>query len=91
MAYRKIKDLEELKKLASPEALECFISLAGGAVRSSKNIAYCPQDDTFDVFNEIDGSWEESLSEKDLWNLTNIGEALDKGALWSYGFESEGE
>ena len=63
--------------------VDCFISLAGGAARSSKTITYCPTDDTFDVFNEIDGTYQE-LTWDELATLSNIREAMEKGAFYAY-------
>jgi len=77
-----IEDLNELIELAKrDEGLDCFMCLNGG-LRSSKHITY--QNGKFDVLNEIDDSWQEDLTEADLWDQTNIGEALDKRALYLY-------
>ncbi len=78
--YTKIKDIKHLKQLAyEEEGVECFISLGG--LRSSKRIWY--EDNTFEIVNEIDDS-EQTLKEEELWTDSNIGEALDKGALYKY-------
>ena len=80
----RINSLTELKKFAqAEEGVECFIALNGG-FRSSKRIWYNPKTNLFDVFNEIDDSDQEDLHSSQLWNESNIGEALDKGALWRY-------
>ena len=62
-----------------------FIALAGGLARSSKTISYYPDDDVFDVFNDIDGTYQE-LTGKDILDpaQTNIGEAMEKGAFYAY-------
>lgn len=78
---RQIQDLLELSALASaPEGLECFIALNGG-FRSSKYIRF--ESGVFSVTNEIDDS-EQELTASELWSESNIGEALDKGALYTY-------
>ena len=84
MANKKISSLKELKELAGAEdGVECFIALNGG-MRSSKHIWYWKEENTFDVFNEIDDSDQEGLHSSALWSESNIGEALDKGALYVY-------
>lgn len=81
-----VRDLEHLTELASrPDGLECFISLAGGIARSSKIIRYLPprkgyKVGQFDVTNEIDDSFQ-TLWPKQLWTQSNVGDALDLGAL----------
>jgi len=77
---RQIKTIEKLKKLAA-NGLECFILLNGG-LRSSKYISYDPDRKTFYVLHYIDGS-DETLTESQILDSvrTNIGEAMEKGAL----------
>jgi len=79
----KIKTINELKKLATFQMLECFI-LLNGNLRSSKQITYHPVIDRFDVLNEIDDTFQENLTETELELDTNIIEAIDKGALYKY-------
>jgi len=75
--YTQIKTIKQLKKFAT-DGLDCFIALNGGA-RSSKHIWLDGKQ--FEVINHIDDT-EQCLSEKELWTESNIGEALDKGALY---------
>jgi hypothetical protein len=91
---RAIKDLAELKQLAGGESpLECAIALTGG-YRSTKLISYhgtahcaaaprkcfhCGR--PWYVFNMIDDTTQ-YLSDRGLWEKSNVGEALDKGALF---------
>jgi len=77
---RRIKTVEQLKELAK-KGMECFVLLNGG-LRSSKYIRYDPDDNSFYVFNYIDDS-EQTLTESQILNseYTNIGEAMNKGAL----------
>lgn len=78
---QKIQTLAELKKIASGESsADCFIALAGGIVRSSKDIHYDGK--VFEIFHGIDGSTE-TMTEKQLLK-SNIGKALEVGALFLY-------
>ena len=82
---KQIKTIEELKELAStPDGLECSITLNGG-ITSSKHIWYSDRRKVFNIVNFID-STDQELSERELFdnNLTNIGEALNLGALYKY-------
>jgi hypothetical protein len=89
MKTRKIMSLEELKKEAiyneRKGMAEFFIMLNGG-LRSSKRIAYYSETSTFDVHNEIDDSYQEDLTEKELLSDTHIGVAIERGALYKYEF-----
>jgi len=77
---RCIRNIEQLKELAK-DGLDCFILLNGG-LRSSKHIRYYPGDNSFYVLNLIDDS-EQELTESQILDkaYTNIGEAMEKGAL----------
>ena len=77
---RRIRTIGQLKELAK-KGLECFILLNGG-LRSSKYISYNPDGNKFYVFNYIDDS-EQELTESQLLDseYSNIGEAMEKGAL----------
>lgn len=87
MGYRVIKDLDELIALTSADGgAEVAISIAGGAVVSSKRVQYLPPrggktTGRFWVWNEIDDT-EQTLWPKQLWTLSTIGEAIDTGALF---------
>lgn len=83
MERKIINNLEELKSKASKKRLECFISL-NGSLRSSKAIDYDKDTETFDIYNEIDDTWQEDLSEQQLKSDTNIVEAIYKKALYLY-------
>ncbi len=77
---RRIRNIEQLKELAK-NGLDCFILLYG-RLRSSKFIQYDPDDKMFYVFNLIDDT-EQNLTEEQILDsrYTNIGEAMQKGAL----------
>lgn len=80
---KQIKDIEELKTLAErEEGAEVFIRLNYG-LRSSKNITYDRDSDSWWIYNGADDS-EQRLNTGQLSEETNIQEALDKGALWLY-------
>ena len=78
---RQIKTIAQLKELTTKGGLECFILLNGG-LKSSKYISYNQKEKTFYVFNYIDDS-EDVLTERQIFDsaCSNIGEALEKGAL----------
>lgn len=82
---KQIESLEQLKQDAAynedkPTA-EFFITLKGGA-RSSKRIIYFPDTNRFDVFNEIDDSWQEDLTDTQLQTDTHILLAIERGAFF---------
>lgn len=77
----RLESLEDLKKQSKGKALECFITLNGGA-RSSKNIEYFEHTNSFAVFHNIDDELE-MLSEKQFTN-SFTGKALIVGALYKY-------
>ena len=77
---KKIKTLDQLKKLASTdEGIECNIILNGG-IGSRKHIYY--DNKRFYIWNYIDDS-EQKLTEKAIMDTrrTNVGEAIIRGAL----------
>ncbi len=78
---RRITTIEQLKELAKDNGLDCFI-LLNGNLRSSKHIRYYPDDNSFYVLNLIDDS-EQELTESQILDssYSNIGEAMEKGAL----------
>lgn len=84
----KIKDIEELKALATKEEddgpLECFIALAGGVARSSKDIYYdASKEKPWEVYHDVDDhrAW---YTDEELRTQTNIVEAIERGALYMY-------
>ena len=79
----KINSLEQLKESCKDEPQEFYILLNGG-VRSSKRIEYNSDTETFDVYNEIDSTWQEGLDNERLSNETNIVEAINKNNFFKY-------
>lgn len=83
---KKIESMEELKREASSvngSYVDFFISLNGGA-RSSKQIFYNPETKRFNIINEIDFSYQDNLSERQLENKTHIIFAIKNGAFYKY-------
>lgn len=80
---RQIKTIEELKERATDNQIDCFISLAGGLAKSSKTVEFMTDENKFWIHNDIDGS-EQTLTAEELSTESNIGEAIQKGALYLY-------
>ncbi len=80
---KRILSLEQLKA-ESKDGLDCYI-LLNGYLKSSKNIWYDEETKQFEVINFIDDT-EQCLTDKEIMDpkLTNIGEAIKKGALIKY-------
>jgi hypothetical protein len=84
---KQIKTLEALKKAAKNkkgDLTDFYMLVAGGLARSSKRIIYHPSTKTFDVFNEIDDSFQENLTAKDLKEQTFIVDAIEAGTFYKY-------
>lgn len=80
---KKIESLDELKQICSKGYTEVFILLNFG-LRSSKEIEYDTETDTWRVFNYIDDSELIGLTYDELKTDTNIPLALERGALFKY-------
>ena len=83
-----VNSINQLKKLAVDGA-DFYIALNGG-LRSSKTITYIPSNNTFEIFNDIDGSFD-ILTEEELFDRkhTNLGYALENNALFAYEYENQ--
>jgi hypothetical protein len=80
----KVNSLDELKQMCDGVTEDFFIQLNFGA-RSSKQISYNKDTDTFYILNEIDDTEQELNSEKMMdENYTNIGKAMTFGAFYAY-------
>lgn len=85
--HKAIRSFEELVAVCyDDEPRDFFIVLAGGAVRSSKSIQLRENGKSFYVLNENDGS-RQVLNAKSLYTRSNIGEAMEKGAFFMYGYD----
>lgn len=75
-----VTSLQHLKNICNIDGFaEFFINY--GYARSSKRIRYYPDTDTFDINNEIDDTWQNDLTEKQLSTETLIIEAIEKNAF----------
>lgn len=85
----RIKSIEELKKVANfddPNHHAEFYIMLNGYARSSKRVFYYPSTNTFDIYNAIDDSFQDDLTEEQLRDETMIVEAIEKGAFYQYDF-----
>jgi len=84
MNYRKIESLDHLIKSIKDGHTEYFIALAGNC-RSSKIVTFNEEAEVFDILNEIDDTFDTLTKEQMMdQNLTNIGDAIKKGAFYRY-------
>jgi len=75
----KIKNCAALRHAINRGQHEFAILLAGGSIRSSKDIELDDRGN-FDVLNFVDGS-RQFLTGRQLYTHSNIGEAMRKGAF----------
>lgn len=79
-----IRSFVELQLACNEESpRDFFILLGNGSMRSSKSIQLRPKRKSFYVLNEIDDT-RQVLNEKSLFTRSNIGEAMTKGAFFTY-------
>ena len=83
-----VNSIDQLKKLAVDGA-DFYIALNGG-LKSSKTITYVPGNNTFEIINDIDFSFN-ILTEEKLFDrkYTNVGYALENNALFAYEYENQ--
>lgn len=82
---KKIISQELLNKLiysSEDEMLEYFVMLNGGGAMSPKSITL-EENNSYFIINEIDDT-EETISHDKLMDSFPIGEAIKKGALYTY-------
>jgi len=83
-----VKSITHLKELSTIKGYAEFeIILAGGICKSSKRICYFSETNTFDIFNEIDDSFLNNITEEELYTKTMIPEAIEKEALIYCGYQ----
>jgi len=86
-----VNSLEHFTELCNINGkAEFFILLSGGLTRSAKQIHYDNTSNKYDVYNEIDDTWQENLSESQLCTDTIIPEAIKKSALYFNGVQFYG-
>ena len=82
--FTRVNSLDELKQMCDGVTKDFFIQLNFG-IRSSKNISYNKDTDTFYILNEIDDTKQELNSQTIMdEDYTNIGKAITFGSLYTY-------
>ena len=82
--FTRVNSLDELKQMCDGVTKDFFIQLNFG-IRSSKNISYNKDTDTFYILNEIDDTKQELNSQTIMdEDYTNIGKAITLGAFYVY-------
>lgn len=87
MKNRKISNIEELKQACMNHRADFILQLNFG-LRSSKEIEYNSEKDSFSVYNYIDDS-EQVLTPKEIMDdkITNIGKGISYGAFYLVEYE----
>ena len=82
--FTRVNSLDELKQMCNGVTKEFFIQLNFG-IRSSKNISYNKDTDTFYILNEIDDT-EQELNSQTIMDeeYTNIGKSIELGEFYEY-------
>ena len=82
--FTRVNSLDELKQMCNGVTKDFFIQL-NFDIRSSKNISYNKDTDTFYILNEIDDTKQELNSQTIMdEDYTNIGKAITFGAFYAY-------
>lgn len=82
--FTRVNSLNELKQMCNGVTKDFFIQLNFG-IRSSKNISYNKDTDTFYILNEIDDTKQELNSQTIMdEDYTNIGKAITFGSFYAY-------
>lgn len=82
--FTRVNSLDELKQMCNGVTKDFFIQLNFG-IRSSKNISYNKDTDTFYILNEIDDTKQELNSQTIMdEDYTNIGKAITFGSFYAY-------
>jgi len=88
MESKLVLSIEHLKDICNINGrAEFYIELASGLCRSRKEIHFDTTSGTFDIFNEIDDTWQIELTEEELHSKTMIPEAIEKAALFYCGLQ----
>lgn len=88
MEWQLVSSINHLKQLCNINGrAEFYIILAGGLCRSGKQIHYDDLSGKFEIYNEIDDTWQCDLSEKQLYSKTMIPEAIEKSSMFFCGYQ----
>jgi hypothetical protein len=88
MDWELVLSIEHLKELCDINGrAEFYIIIAGGLSRSGKQIHYDKLSRKFEIYNELDETWQSELSEKELYSKTIIPEAIEKSTMYFCGYQ----
>lgn len=88
MDWELVLSIEHLKELCDIIGrAEFYIIIAGGLSRSGKQIHYDKLSRKFEIYNELDETWQSELSEKELYSKTIIPEAIEKSTMYFCGYQ----
>jgi hypothetical protein len=88
MEWLLVSSIEHLKELCAINGrAEFYILLVGGICKSGKVIHYDEKSMKFDIYNEIDETWQIGITEKQLYSKTKISEAIEKSAMYYCGVQ----
>lgn len=88
MDWKLVLSIDHLKELCDINGrAEFYIILAGGLSRSGKEIHYDKISRKFEIYNEIDETWQSELSENELHSKTMIPEAIEKSSMFYCGYQ----
>lgn len=88
MDWLLVTSVSHLKELCSINGrAEFYILLAGGLCRSGKQIHFDSTSKKYEIYNEIDETWQRGLSEKQLYSKTLIPEAIENSAMYFCGVQ----
>ncbi|TVR76540.1 MAG: hypothetical protein EA412_13355 [Chitinophagaceae bacterium] len=91
MEWQLVSSIDHLKQICDINGrAEFYIILAGGFCRSGKQIHYDSISRKFEIYNEIDETWQSELTEKQLHSKTMIPEAIEKSSMFFYGYQLYG-
>lgn len=88
MKWLLVNSIEHLKELCDIYGrAEFYILIAGGLCRSGKQIHFDKKSNRFEIYNEIDETWQRGISEKQLHLRTMIPEAIEKSSMYFCGVQ----
>lgn len=88
MESKLVISIEQLIDICSINGrAEFYIKFANGLCRSGKEIHFDPVSRKFEIYNEVDDTWQSEISEEDLYSKTSIPEAIKKSSMFHCGFQ----